>query len=107
MKRTADWWAKAVAELDATGDTAEVAWRHGVRTATLIWWRSELRKRARGAATPKLLPVVVRESSARAALDIATALEVVVEIGAARVTMRGAVSPEHLAAVVSAAARTC
>jgi hypothetical protein len=34
-------------------------------------------------------------------------LEVFVEVGTARVTVRGALSAEHLAAIVSASARAC
>jgi hypothetical protein len=34
-------------------------------------------------------------------------LEVFVEIGATRLSMRGDIRPEHLVAIVSAAARAC
>jgi len=34
-------------------------------------------------------------------------LEVFVEVGDARMTLRGAVRPEHLAAIVAASARAC
>jgi transposase-like protein len=107
MKHTADWWSGPVAELAATGDASAVARRHGVRERTLIWWRSELRRRAREAKAPRLLPVVVRASSPRPTVAPIGALEVVVEIGAARMTLRGAVSVEHIAAIVTASSNTC
>ncbi|MBX3198871.1 MAG: hypothetical protein KF894_12115 [Labilithrix sp.] len=105
MRHTAEWWSERVAELAATGGARGIARRHGVRERMLTWWRSELRRRtrdrARGGASPRLLPVVVK---APPAVPKATdELEVFVEIG----SMRGEVRPEHLAAIVSAAARAC
>jgi hypothetical protein len=110
MRHRADWWAKRIEELVQSGDARAVARRYGVRERTLIWWRSELRRRARKDATPRLLPVVVRAVLPRAPSPPAPRddeLEVFVEIGAARMTVRGAVSAEHLAALVTAAARAC
>lgn len=108
MRHTADWWAKAVEEL-AESDASAVARRHGVHERTLIWWRSELRRRARKARKPKarLLPVVVRAAQPGAPAAHADELEVFVEVGAARMTVRGAVSADHLAAIVMASARAC
>ena len=65
VKHTADWWAERLKELSDTGDVRAVARRHGVRERTLIWWRSELRRRAREkvARPPRLLPVVVQAKS--------------------------------------------
>lgn len=109
MRHTAEWWAKPVAELAAGGEARLVARRHGVRERTLIWWRSELRRRARkrGRSGPRLLPVVVRAAPIPVQLARADEVEVFVEVGATRMTMRGAVSAEHLAAIVSASARVC
>lgn len=107
MKHTADWWAGPVAELAATGNASAVARRHGVTERTLIWWRSELRRRAREGKVPRLLPVVVRATSPRAAAVAASGLEVLVEIGAARMTLRGDVGVEHIAAIVTASSSTC
>ena len=107
MRHTAEWWAKRVAEIAQAGDARAVARRHGVKERTLIWWRSELRRRARKSSSPRLLPVVVRAAPARAPAVQVDQLEVFVEVGAARMTLRGAVSAEHLAAIVSASARAC
>jgi len=107
MRHTAQWWAERVAEFAQTGDARAVARRHGVNEATLVWWRSELRRRAREGAVPRLLPVVVRTGPPRVPAVQTCELEVFVEIGATRMTMRGAVSAEHLAAVVSASTRSC
>ena len=107
MRHAAEWWAERVAELAATGDAQAVARRHGVKVGTLKWWRTELRERSRAAPSPRLLPVVVKAAPPprpRAPVD---ELEVFVEVGAARVTLRGGVSAEHLAAIVTAAARSC
>jgi len=109
MRHNAEWWAGPVAELAASGDARAVARRHGVTERTLIWWRSELRKRSREATEQRLLPVVVGRAPQRAAAvrTPADELEVVVEIGAARMTLRGDVTAEHLAAIVTASSRTC
>lgn len=96
-----------MAEVEARGDAEAVAHRHGVKASTLRWWRTELRKRARPVASPRLLPVVVRATPPRVRVDDAESLEVCVEIGATRMTLRGDVSSEHLAAIVTAAARAC
>ena len=107
MRHTAQWWAERVAEFVQAGDARSVARRHGVKERTLVWWRSELRRRAREGTGPRLLPVVVRTAPPRVPAGGADEIEVFVEIGATRMTMRGAVSPEHLAAVVSASTRSC
>jgi transposase-like protein len=109
MRHTADWWAKAVEEWAESGDASSVARRHGVRERTLIWWRSELRRRARKAAKPKprLLPVVVRAAPSGSPRSHADEFEVFVEVGATRMTIRGAVSADHLAAIMMASVRAC
>ena len=108
-QHTADWWAERLKELSETGDARAIARRHGVRERTLIWWRSELRRRARekGAGPPRLLPVVVRAKSPPLPTARSEGLEIFVEVGAARITVRGAVSVEQLAAIVTASARAC
>jgi transposase-like protein len=109
-KHTSAWWAKRVEELERGGDAEAIAREHGVRQRTLLWWRSELARRARGGAdtAPRLLPVVAKRAELRAHKDApcAASIEVVVEIGAARITARGTLSPEHLATIITAA-RTC
>ena len=95
----------------ARGEDAEsIARRHGVKARTLVWWRSELVRRAReksaAAPAPRLLPVVV-DRSRRAIVEVRDdVFDVVVELDAARVVVRGALRPEHLAALVTAA-RSC
>ena len=108
-RHRADWWAKRVEELAQGGDADEVARRHGVKTRTLIWWQSELRRKslAKSSKKPRLLPVVVRAPLRPVHAAPEWALEVVVEVGAARMTLRGAVTAEHVAAIVSASARPC
>jgi transposase-like protein len=107
MRHTAQWWAERVAEFAQAGDARAVARRHGVKERTLVWWRSELRRRAREGTGPRLLPVVVSASPPRMSAVSVDELEVFVEVGAARMTVRGAVSAAHLAALVTASARTC
>jgi hypothetical protein len=86
----------------------EIARLHGVRARTLIWWRSQLRKRSRDRKSkPRLLPVVVRTPNRTTPVGSEHDLEVFVEVGGARMTLRGAVTGEHLAAIVSASARGC
>jgi transposase-like protein len=107
MRHAAEWWAARVAEVGATkGDLETVARRYGVKASTLRWWRTELRRRARTATSPRLLPVVVKAAPPVRTLN-ANALEVLVEIGATRMTLRGDVSAEHLAVIVTASARSC
>ena len=108
-RHRADWWAKRIEELAKGGDAEEIARRHGVKARTLIWWRSQLRKKARETTgrRPRLLPVVVRSAARAVPAAPESALEVFVEVGDARMTLRGAVRPEHLAAIVSASARAC
>ena len=107
MRHTAGWWAKRLSEVGQAGDARAVAQRHGVKERTLIWWRSELRRRARKASSPRLLPVVVRAGPPRGPAAHVDELEVFVEVGAARMTMRGSVTAEHLSAIVTASARAC
>lgn len=108
MRHAAEWWVSRVAEVEAAGDLEGVARRHGVKAGTLKWWRTQLRKRARTSArpSPRLLPVVMKDAAATPALAH-DPLEVFVEVGTTRMTLRGGVSAEHLAAIVTAAARSC
>jgi hypothetical protein len=81
-----------------------------VTTRTLVWWRAELARRARDGAGagrgPRLLPVVVDgRRDGRAAEG--GGLEVVVEFGTARMSLRGAVTGEHLEAIVGRLAASC
>ena len=108
-RHRADWWAERLDELAEGGDAEEVARRHGVRARTLLWWRSQLRRRppAKSSKRPRLLPVVVRSAARPVGATPESALEVVVEVGTTRMTLRGAVTAEHLAAIVAASSRAC
>lgn len=105
----AGWWAERLEELARGGDAEEIARRHGVRVRTLIWWRSQLRRRspAKSRKKPRLLPVVVRPPATMVRAGAESALEIFVEVGTTRMTLRGAVTPEHLAAIVGASSRAC
>lgn len=113
MKHSAAWWAERVAEISKRGGVRAVARRHGVEESTLKWWRWELRRRSREAAcasgSPRLLPVVVKEKAKpRPPSGSGSAhVELFVEVGPARLSMRGEILAEHVAAIVTAAARTC
>jgi transposase-like protein len=103
-RHEAAWWAERLKELARGGDAAEIAHRYGVREKTLIWWRSELPRRARKKPKQRLLPVVVAPPRVE---PLRSELEVVVEVGPSRMILRGTVSAEHLAAIVAASARAC
>lgn len=103
-RHEAGWWAERLEELAQGGDAAEIARRFGVRERTLIWWRSELQRRARKKTKQRLLPVVV---APRRVEPTRHELEIVVEVGPSRMVLRGAVSAEHIAAIVTASARAC
>lgn len=103
-KHNARWWADRIEELTRGGVASEIARRYGVKEGTLIWWRSELTRRARRKAKQRLLPVVVAPRRVEAPR---AELEIVVETGLTRMVLRGNVSPEHVAAIVSASARAC
>jgi transposase-like protein len=108
-RHRADWWAERLEELARGGDAEEIARRHGVRARTLLWWRSQLRRKsaAKSGKGPRLLPVVVRGAARALRAAPESALEVFVEVGATRMTLRGAVTSEHLAAIVAASRRAC
>ena len=108
-RHSAEWWAKRIEELAQGGDADEIAREHDVRKRTLIWWRAELRRKSREkkGKKPRLLPVVVRTPTRATPTGHEHGLEVFVEVGAARMTLRGVVTGEHLAAIVSASARVC
>ena len=103
-KYRAAWWSERVAELASGGEVRAIADRYGVKERTLIWWRAELGRRSGG--DTRLLPVAMSLRPQPGAGAGSSTLEVVVELGAARVTLHGAVSCEQLAALV-AAARAC
>jgi hypothetical protein len=103
-RHDAAWWAERLEELARGGDAKEIARRYGVRERTLIWWRSELRRRPSKRPRQRLLPVVVASRHVDATRPD---LEVVVEVGMTRMILRGVVSAEHVAAIVTASMRAC
>jgi transposase-like protein len=105
-KHSAEWWSKRVMELARGGDAERIASRHGVRASSLKWWRWELARRARE-RVPRLLPVVVEPAQESRADTRDDGIEVVVECGAVRVCVRGAVTVEHLAALMGTVSRAC
>jgi|SRR5580700_5688539 hypothetical protein len=105
-RHSRDWWRERVRELARGADAEEIAQRHGVRVESLKWWRWELARRA-AEAGPRLLPVVVEATPARCTEPVGADLEVVVEAGAIRVSVRGAVTAEHLAVLMGTVSRTC
>lgn len=101
-RHKSEWWQQRLAEVDEGAEIEDVARQHGVRAKTLIWWRTELRRRARKRTGPRLLPVIL--SSPRLS---AGGIEILVDVGSARMHLKGAVSPEYLGAVINAVARRC
>jgi transposase-like protein len=108
-RHRAEWWAKRIEELAQGGSPEEIAARYGVKPRTLIWWRSQLRRKsqAKTGKKPRLLPVVVRSTARPVSAAAESALEIFVDVGAIRMTLRGAVTAEHLAAIVTASSRAC
>lgn len=108
-RHNAEWWAERVEELRSQGDAEAIARRYKVRARTLIWWRAELARRAREGKRggPRLLPVVLGAEPKLVASERPHAIEIVVEVGAARMSARGAVTAEHLAAVVGKLVERC
>ena len=100
----ADWWAKRIEELERSGDAEAIAQRHGVRAKTLVWWRSELVRRGHERARGRMLPVVVESAPA---VDREGGVDVVVEIGGARLQVRGAVTAAHLSALAQMLTSRC
>jgi hypothetical protein len=105
-RHSAEWWSKRVTELSRGGDAEQIASRHGIRASALKWWRWEFARRAREAG-PRLLPVVVELAREQRVEMHDDALEIILECDAVRVCVRGAVSPEHLAALMGALPRAC
>jgi transposase-like protein len=96
-----------VGEVAAGGDAEAIARRHGVCASTLRWWGTEFRRRARERpASATFLPVVLA-STAPAPVAFAGDVDVVVEVGAGRVSLRGAVSAAHVEAIVRGLASRC
>jgi transposase-like protein len=114
-KHRAAWWQKRVDEWAAGGDPEAIARRHSVTTNLLLWWRSELSRRARRVASdsaPAFLPVVVGAASTpitamTTSEASSTALDLVVEVGAARMSLRGSIGAAHIEAIVRGLVTRC
>lgn len=103
MHHTAGWWSERMAELSAGRSVGEVARQHRVREKTLIWWRSELKRRARVVVSPqRLLPVVLSESSNVFEQQASGEIDVVLETRRGTLRLRGNIDLHQLGALVSA-----
>jgi transposase-like protein len=95
------WWAARVAELEGGASAASIGRRYQVQPRTLLWWQAEFRRRSR--RTPKeqrLVAVEITQSSqqfdgGRKAPEVEAAFET----KRGRLTVRGALSAEHLSAL--------
>ena len=106
-RHPADWWQKRVDEVARGGDAEAIARRHGVRSSTLRWWGTEFRRRARAVPRPAtFLPIVVAAADATSGSGPGD-VDVVVEIGAGRMSLRGALSTAHIEAIVRGLASLC
>ncbi|MFI5298195.1 MAG: hypothetical protein ACHREM_08865 [Polyangiales bacterium] len=109
----AAWWQKRVDESASGADREQIARRYGVTTKTLSWWRVELSRRARrtvAESTPTLLRIVVapRADASTSTIDAAPAsLDVVVEVGAVRMSLREAIDTAHIKAIVRGLVARC
>ncbi len=108
-----------MAEFERTGDAEQIARTHRVTVRLLKWWRWRLSsgaprdavaKTSRAVASraePRLLPIVVARDAASLAADPAEVASTLIETTRGRITIRGALSPEQLAAVVAELVRGC
>lgn len=100
-RHKAEWWQKRVNELERGATVEELARRHAVRAATLVWWRSELQRRNGANRDQRLLPVVLASEPATRSARAADAVEVVIEAVGMRVTVRGALDAASLTALMA------
>jgi hypothetical protein len=62
VRRSREEWVVLVDDLARSGLTAkQFAHQRGINANTLLWWRVELRRRARSANQPAFIEVVVTE----------------------------------------------
>lgn len=119
-RHDAGWWAERVAELERTGDAERIARRDRVTVKLLKWWRWRLRSEpakvapdARQTAQARrgeqrLLPVVLAtEPEMHAPADDEPEAATVIETSHGRISIRGTLSAEQLAAVVAELVRGC
>lgn len=115
-RHDAGWWAARVAELERSGDAEQIARRYRVTATLLRWWRWKLRARGAkvamgaGRRLPKqndeqrLLPIVVAPAEAPAQEPEPTTI---IETTRGRISIRGQLSADQLAAVVAELVRGC
>lgn len=118
-RHDAGWWAERVAEFERTGDAERIARTYRVTVRLLKWWRWRLGSGApkvAGAAVPRagksrneqrLLPVVVAHDAEATADDHEPVASTIIETTRGRISIRGSLSPEQLAAVVAELVRGC
>ncbi|MBX3210764.1 MAG: hypothetical protein KF850_01890 [Labilithrix sp.] len=108
------WWAERIAELARGEDIAVVARRHGVSVRLLKWWKWKLgsetltsmpRSRTSTASRrQRLLPVVIAPApvtNSPVGDELNEQATTIIETLRGRITMRGQLSAEQLAAVVA------
>lgn len=113
----AGWWAERITELAKGDNIAVIARRHGVSVRLIRWWKwklgsgslASMAKSAKSAPKSetqrqRLLPVVIAPSAV-ASLPVTDRRDVdaetIIETSRGRITMRGSLSAEQLAAVVA------
>lgn len=118
-RHDAGWRAERVAEFERTGDAERVARTYRVTVRLLKWWRWRLRSGAPKVAAAavsragkprneqRLLPVVVTRDAEPAAEDHEPGSSTIIETTRGRISIRGSLSPEQLAAVVAELVRRC
>ena len=96
------FWEKLVAEVEREGSVGEVARRRGVKPRTLTWWcwklRTERSSTPGSSAEPRLLPIVLRDTTPQ----WSAVPTVVVEVGELRVRVEPGTDVGYVAALVGA-----
>lgn len=110
-RRSRAEWEQLVLEAERCGSVTDVARRHGVRRATLSWWRWELRRGAvaRGASkvtAVQMVPVRIRGEGAPADTT-ATGDVVEVVVRGAVLRVRVGQDPTYVAELAAALAGRC
>lgn len=103
-KRGRAFWRGLAAEVDGGASVAAVALKHNVLARSLSWWLWRLRKDGdvpRRQGRPRLLPVVLRQSSPVPPRSIEIAA------GGALVRVEVGTDVEYVAALVRSIARQC
>lgn len=111
VRRSREFWERAVREVERGGTVGDVARRLAVRPRTLSWWRWHLRneptKRApvrgrSGVAKAEFLPIVMGPAAA-----VGRAGLVEIAVGDARVRVEAGVDVGYVVALVQALRSAC